>query len=533
MMLRDWLEARTGAKTLIRSFFLEPIPESSGWPQVFGSVALFVLLVQVVTGILLAFNFSASPGDAYESVSYIMRDIAGGRIIRGLHHWGASMMIIVVVVHAVQVFVSGAYRKPREVTWWFGVVLLLVVLAFGLTGYLLPWDNRAYWGTVVTTQIAGQAPWMGALTQRALGAENGIGVVTFTRFYTLHVLVLPMATLCLVVGHIYLVRKHGVTPRSLNEPRKTFYPSQAMKDTVAVFIAFVVLLSAAVFLDAPLERMADPTDSSYVPRPDWYFLFLFQALKFFQGALEPLITIGLPSLTVAVLVLLPFIDRSAMYSWKSRRWAVVACITFLAGWSALTIAAVVETPKTVSAHTARIEQQKVLSLAPDELAGFDYFRQENCQSCHNVLEGDPKPGPTLATIRDRRGPEWIEAHVRSEAGMASQSKQQLSPAEANALIQFASKVNTEKAAALERAPADLLAGADIFTKNLCASCHKVNGTGGQVGPSLNGLARRRSQDWVKKHFVQPKTLSPGTVMPPYHFSSDEMEKIVSYLFGLP
>ncbi len=141
----------------IRHFFLEEIPASTSWPQVFGSVALFLFLVQALTGTLLGLNYAASPGDAYDSVIYIMREVPGGRMIRGLHHWGASMMVIVVAAHAAQVFIYAAYKKPREVTWISGVLLFLLVMSFGLTGYLLPWDNRAYWGTVVTTQIAGQS----------------------------------------------------------------------------------------------------------------------------------------------------------------------------------------------------------------------------------------------------------------------------------------------------------------------------------------------------------------------------------------
>ena len=130
---------------------------------------MFLFMVQAFTGILLAFNYAPTPGDAYNSLKYIVTEVTGGRLIHGLHHWGASMMIVVVVLHMTQVFVFGAYKKPREATWMVGVVLLLLTLAFGLTGYLLPWDNRAYWGTVVTTQIAGQVPLAGVLSQTPPG----------------------------------------------------------------------------------------------------------------------------------------------------------------------------------------------------------------------------------------------------------------------------------------------------------------------------------------------------------------------------
>ena len=284
----EWLEHRTGIIGGIQHFLYEEIPASSGWHQVFGSVALFLFMVQAFTGIMLAFNYAPTPGDAYDSLRYILTALTAGPLMRGLHHWGASMIVVVVVLHMVQVFLYGAYKKPREATWMVGVVLLLVTLAYGLTGYLLPWDNRAYWGTMVTTQIAAMSPGVGLYLTRLLGAADGIGVVTFARFYAMHVLILPPATILLVALHVFLVRRHGVAPVPGDEakPKKMFFPMQVFKDTVAIFIAFAILFTMAVAVHVPLEQMADPTNNSYIPRPEWYFLFLFQFLKMFNGPLE-------------------------------------------------------------------------------------------------------------------------------------------------------------------------------------------------------------------------------------------------------
>lgn len=529
MSIREWVQTRTGLLEAAGNFLHEEIPASAGWAQVFGSVALFVLLVQGCTGVLLALNFAASPADAYDSVSYVIRDVSGGRIIRGLHHWGASMMIIVVAAHAAQVFLYGAYRKPREATWLCGVALLLVILGFGLTGYLLPWDNRAYWGTVVSTQIAAQAPVLGRFVQQLVGARNGVGVVTFTRFYALHVVVLPAAAIVLTVFHLFLVRRHGVTPSGPEDRSTTrFYPGQVMKDTLAIFCVFVALLLAAIFLDAPLGRMADPSDATYVPRPDWYFLFLFQALKFFHGALEPMAGVGLPTAAVLVLIALPFIDRSRGASLRQRRWAAAVCVAAFACWGSLTFAALSESPAAETTTPVKAANARLLSLPASELAGFAYFRAANCAACHNLAEGNPKLGPTLALISERRPADWIEAHVRS-----NDSQITLTPSQFDALIRFVSSVDAAAAAELEHAPADLLAGADIFTRNLCQSCHRVNGVGGQAGPSLNGVANRRSRSWVERHFAQPKVLSPGSLMPAFHFTPDDEKKLVDYLFALP
>src|SRR6202451_3319522 len=208
----DWVDHRTGVPTAVRTFLYEDIPASSGWHQVLGSVAVFFFLVQALTGALLAFNYAPTPGDAYNSLHYILTEVTAGRLMRGLHHWGASMLIVIVVLHMVQVFLWGAHKKPREGTWIVGVVLLLITLAYGLTGYLLPWDNRAYWGTLVTTKIGATVPVVGPYVSRLLASTGDIGVVTFARFYGLHVLMLPPATMLLIVLHIYLVRRHGVAP---------------------------------------------------------------------------------------------------------------------------------------------------------------------------------------------------------------------------------------------------------------------------------------------------------------------------------
>ena len=343
----SWLDHRTGIETAIRNFLYEDIPASSGWHQVFGSVAVFLFLVQAFTGALLAFNYAPTPGDAYNSLRYILTEVAGGHLMRGLHHWGASMLIVVVVLHMVQVFLYGAYKKPREATWMVGVVLLLLTMAYGLTGYLLPWDNRAYWGTVVVTQIAAHVPLAGPYLSRLLGGENAVGVVTFARFYGLHVLLLPPATGLLIAVHIYLVRKHGVAPApgDAARPSKKFYPRQAFQDTVAIFGAFMILFVLAVAARVPLERLADPTDATYIPRPEWYFLFLFQTLKFFEGPLAVVGTVVLPGLAVLALALVPFMDRGQVMR-VTRRTAAFGVVALAAlGWAGLTAAAVATTPK--------------------------------------------------------------------------------------------------------------------------------------------------------------------------------------------
>ena len=537
--INEWLDQRTGIHTAVRKFLYEDIPASSGWHQVFGSVAMFLFMVQAFTGALLAFNYAPTPGDAYNSLRYILTELTGGRLMRGLHHWGASMMIVVVVLHMIQVFLFGAYKKPREATWMVGVVLLLLTLAYGLTGYLLPWDNRAYWGTVVATNIAAQAPLLGPYLTQLLGGQGSIGVVTFARFFGLHVLLLPPATALLIGVHVYLVRKHGVAPAPGDEvlPKKKFYPEQVLKDTLAIFITFVLLFVMAIVVRVPLEQLADPTDTAYIPRPEWYFLFLFQMLKLFNGPLEVVGSVVLPGLAVLTLILVPFIDRGQMVKVTRRTVAFLFVALAAIGWTGLTAAAVVTTPK--EANQTAVDYSAPtdwMQLSPEELAGVGYFRQENCVSCHAIGDSGSRIGPDLTRTTIHRNAAWMIQHFKSPAGVRPGSAMppiQLNDYQLNSLAAFLLKLNPDNATALDDAPDFAVQGVLVYQANACSECHKINGAGMDIGPSLNGLAKRRSRSWVEDHFADPAKLSPGTSMPAFKLSKRDLDNLTSYLFVLP
>ncbi len=536
--LAGWIENRTGLAGALRGFLYEEIPASSGWHQVFGSVALFLFLTQAFTGILLAFNFAPTPGESYDSLQYIVTQVTCGRLFRGLHHWGASLMIVAVVLHMSQVFLYGAYKKPREVTWMVGVILLLLTLAFGLTGYLLPWDNRAYWGTVVSTQIAAKAPLIGGYLDRLLGGGGRVGVVTYARFYALHILLLPALLSLLVLLHVYLVRKHGVAPVPGDSgAKRKFFPEQVLKDTVAIFIAFVILYVMAIAVRVPLDRLADPNDTNYIPRPDWYFLFLFQALKFFKGSLEPVGSVILPSAAVLVLILVPFLDRAKIMRLTQRTVAFGVFVLAGLGWTALTVAAVATTPKSSETRAPALAPAASWSqLSPTELAGIGYFRDENCSVCHNLHEGPPKVGPNLDTVAERKSASWMIQHFRNPRQLMPGSNMppiQLDDDQLNTLAALLLKLTPANAEALTSAPLFAVKGAQMFESNNCIGCHVINGVGRSVGPRLNGVSQRRSREWIEKHFADPQALSPGSLMPAFHFSPPEMDWIVSYLLSLP
>jgi ubiquinol-cytochrome c reductase cytochrome b subunit len=369
-----------------------------------------------------------------------------------------------------------------------------------------------------------------------------VGVVTFARFYGLHVLLLPPATALLIAVHIYLVRKHGVAPApgDATLPPKKFYPEQVFRDTVAIFVAFVILFVAAAAVRVPLEQLADPTDTTYIPRPEWYFLFLFQTLKLLNGPLEIVGSVVLPGLAILALVLVPFVDRGekGKVTRKVTRRTFAAALVGLAaiGWAGLTVAAVVTTPKpAIEAQIDFSQPTDWMQLSPVEMAGIGYFRQENCISCHSVGDGKTKIGPDLAS-GVHKSAAWMIRHFKRPAAMVPGSAMpaiQLSDGQLNTLAAFLLKVNPRNAEALQSAPDFAVEGAMIYQKGQCGSCHLANGVGVKLGPPLNGLKQRRAQQWVADHFRDPQSLSPGSVMPPYRFTPSEMEKIVAYLFVLP
>jgi ubiquinol-cytochrome c reductase cytochrome b subunit len=527
----QWIEDRTGLVSGIRHFLNEDIPASAGWHQVFGSVALFAFLMQVFSGLLLAVNYAPTPGEAWESLRYIVTQVTAGSVIRAMHHWGASAMIIVVGIHMVQAFLWGAYKKPREATWIVGVVLLLLTLAFGLTGYLLVWDNRAYWGTVVTTHITGLAPG-GSLLLRILGTDgDSIGRVTFARFYASHVTLLPLVTALLIGFHVFLVRKHGITPVPGDEhkPKKKFFPEQVFKDTVGMFVWFAAVAMMVALVKVPLGPVADPTDTSFIPRPEWYFLFLFQALKLFQGPLEVFGAVVLPGIAMGLLTLAPFLDRGKLVRITRRTGAIALTVLAVIGWTGLTARAVATTPKLVE-EDGTVEIQAWQKVPPSQLAGIGAFRKGNCSGCHML--GRSGAGPDLAKAVSTKSEGWLMDHFRKPA--EDSPNPELSDTQLRALVQLVTKRTDDVLDAWKTTPEAVIQGAVVYQANACGGCHTLNGEGGNTGPVLNGVHLRHDRSWVKDHFADPAKLSPGSEMPPFDsLTPQDLDSLTDYVMSIP
>ncbi len=204
----DWLDERLGLSGLYRDLLDRPEPKGNWW-NTLGSASLFLFLLQGVTGIFLTVYYTPSPDHAYDSINYIMNGVAFGWLVRGIHHWGATLMVVVVFIHMLRVFVTASFKYPRELTWLIGIGLFLLTLGMGFTGYLLPWNQQSYWATTVGTQIAGSVPFIGTLIMEALRGGSDLSALTLQRFFSAHIWMLPAGLAGLIGLHLYLIIKHG------------------------------------------------------------------------------------------------------------------------------------------------------------------------------------------------------------------------------------------------------------------------------------------------------------------------------------
>jgi len=380
--LLDFLEDRLGLASLWRdSMPHKRPPRGIGYLRTLGFAALTVLVLQLLSGVGLAFHYVPATDLAYDSIRAMEKDVPWGRFVRALHHFGASAFVILLALHLCRVFFTGAYKRPREFTWLTGVGLLLVVLGFGFTGYLLPWDQKAYFATKVGTEIAGKAPLLGEHLRIALNGGESVGPPTLTRFYVIHVVLLPLALLGLLGLHLFLIQKHGVTPPGLpvedpGQPGEPYFPHHTFKEAVVGAGVTLVLFVLAFGWNAPLEALAEPAETGYDPRPDWYFLGLFQLLKIFKGPLESVGTFWLPNLFIIGLLLLPFLDRSPHRHWRRRPLVTGLGICTLVVMCALTWMGARDAPDNDPVVPYPI------GYTDAEKRGYILVRRLKCTECH-------------------------------------------------------------------------------------------------------------------------------------------------------
>lgn len=336
----QWLNERWPFSTLLRLALDEEIPGGARFAYAEGSVILILFILQAVTGIMQLFFYVPTIDHAYDSLSFLRTEVPFGWLIHGLHYWGANLMVVAVAVHMARVFVWGAYKRPRELTWLAGVSLLLVTMALSFTGTPLSWDQEGYWEGEVGTSIAATAPLIGDFIKRLLRGGEEMGQLALSRFFVMHTSVFPLMLVALFGFHIIAFRKFGSAgPWNESERRHSgpFWPDQAFKDVVAGTGVFLLLIILTVLAPPEFAGPADVLDTSYVPKPEWNFLFLYEALKYFHGPLEPVGTVGVPTVLVLLLVLLPFIDRNPETNPFRRPVAMLCGLLFTGLLIALTV----------------------------------------------------------------------------------------------------------------------------------------------------------------------------------------------------
>ncbi|HUS63243.1 MAG TPA: cytochrome b N-terminal domain-containing protein [Kofleriaceae bacterium] len=523
--LGDWLDERVGHRALLRAALDEPVRGGARWSYVFGSALVFVLLVQLVTGVLLASVYSPSVTSAWASVAYLQDQVTLGWFIRGLHGTGASAMVILTGLHLLQVTIYGAYRRPREVNWWVGLLLMVCLFAFALTGYLLPWDQKGYWATQVATSLVGATPLVGPWLKRLVQGGPEYGNLTLTRFYALHTLVLPAATVVLVAIHVALFRKHGVTPgfadsdEALEQKTVPFWPAQAVRDLVAMTVVLALMVAVVARAHGVgLEAPADPA-SAYDARPEWYFVPLYQLLKYFPGRLEIVAALGAPLIAGGFLFFLPLVDRGPARNPGARKAFIGGVVLLLFG--AATLGAISEradrsNPRyrafrqgadQAAARALKLAQKGVPPAGGTAVYDNDPMQRarrlldERCLGCHLYEGKGERKAPDLdgwssrAWIRDflldPEGPRFYGATKIRGMKPVKQRGDELDALVEWVYSQGGGTVDADKAAR----------GKQLFSDAGCDECHDATGTGGGNGvPDLGG---RASLAWARAFLANP------------------------------
>lgn len=533
----DWLDDRSGIRGIVKEALYEKVPGGARWRYVWGSCLTFAFFTQVVTGTLLWMSYSPSAQTAWESVYFIQYEVWGGWFLRGVHHYMAQAMIVLLVLHLMQVMIDGAYKAPRELNFWFGIALLGVTLALSLTGYLLPWDQKGFWATAVATNLIAEVPLIGPILQKIVVGGVEYGHQTITRFFALHAGILPAALVALVVGHIYLFRKHGI---HVKEPRPKkdsyFWPDQILKDGVACLaVMLAVIILTLYFKGAPLGPPADPSNE-FPARPEWYFLFLFQLLKYvpaFWGAVIIPLVLGL------LIFIQPFLGASR----KGHQFNIGFWWCLLAGAAGLTFLAFSE-DRSNSNHGAAVKEaewqaNRVVQIAQEEgippAGAVTLLRKDNenrgrrifaahCASCHRYnghdgrgysVEEDPS-APELAGFASQ---EWLTKLLNYEhytsleyfggtafkdGTMAKKVLQKFDKEEQELLPQVAILLSDlaelpYQESLTEEKRESLM---DIFYDDLaCIDCHDIDSEGEGSAPDLTGYG---SKKWMTDFIINPE-----------------------------
>ena len=454
----DWLDQRLQIGGAIRETMGHRVPrESASWFYVFGSGALTILGLQVVTGMLLALIYVPSAGEAWNSLQTLNHSIALGWFIRALHGWGSNFMIAVVLIHMVEVFLFGAYKFPRELTWIVGVFLLLMTLGMAFTGQVLRFDQDAYWGLGIGASITSRVPIIGPWAVKLLLGGPIIAGATLSRFFALHVFVIPGLLLTFVGLHLLMVLKLGINEWPMpgrivrratylqeyqeltSKHGEPFVPYAVWKDLLfAAFILLSIAVCAVYFGPFGPGGQPDPTIIQTSPKPDFFFLWLYALLSFLPPSAEtPILLIG-PAIGIIVLLALPFVAGEGEKSWRRRPIAVLSILLIAVALGTLThLGEYTPWSPLMNAWSSEpIPPQYLQGLTSLERQGALVFQAKQCHNCHSLDEKGGQRGPALDRVALRlTGDQLVRQVIQGGGNMPAYGKN-LSPAETYALVAF-------------------------------------------------------------------------------------------------
>jgi ubiquinol-cytochrome c reductase cytochrome b subunit len=467
--LIHWNETRTGLNTLLHDALDEPIPDGAKLAYVFGSGLLFLFVSQVVTGVFLAMYYVPSADHAHTTVAYINKEVSAGSFLRSIHAYGSSAIVIVLMLHLIQTFMYGSYKGRRELLWLVGCILLALMLGMAFTGYLLPWDQKAYFATTVGTNIFSEVPFVGNGLKRLLRGGTEMGTLTLSRFFVLHVFLIPALIFFFVAQHIYLFRKAGAAgppkadPFEPRLPTETFYPKQLVMDVGFALLIIVALGFFAWLLPMNLGPKADPSDTVFLPRPEWYYIPVFQYLKYWKPSIAIVGILVIPGILGLLLVGLPFFDRSLeRRPWKRPISVGIFVLVFLA-------------------------------------LGFFGLQSRR---------------------EDRNNP-----------GLAAQLQKQHEAEEDFMKEPFEPEVVMAGAAASPPAPMNAK-GESLFVVQGCNACHGDGGVGGGIGPRLVGIGKKYDKQKIESLLRSPTPAMLSGGMPAVDLKQDAMDQLIAYLQSL-
>ena len=453
-----WLEARTGLGAAVTPAATHPVPRrTASWWYVFGSATMTLFALQIATGICLALVYVPAADQAYQSLQYLNEQAAFGAYLRAIHFWGSNAMVLVMTLHMLQVFLFGAYKYPRELTWIVGVFMLLCTLGMAFTGQILRWDQDAYWGLGIGASIAARAPVVGSTLVHLLLGAPIIAGRTLSRFFALHVFVVPGILIALTGLHVWLVLRLGVNEwpmpgrvvdretyreryeAEVHRDGVPFFPVAARKDMIAMGVVILaVLVCAAIFGPNGPHGVPDPTITDASPRPDFYFLSLFALLALLPPWTETVILlVGMP-LAIVLLLALPLFASTGEKSWRRRPVAVLSSLLILLVVATFAALGVMSpwSPVMDAGTALATPVTYVQDRSPLELQGALVVQNKQCRNCHSLGGEGGARGPALDGVATRLTRDQLIRQVLQGGGNMPAYGKNLTPAEVNALVAF-------------------------------------------------------------------------------------------------